>query len=189
MARRLLGWGEWIVRLAVAEIRTGVLGDPAARADYRAEWLGDAFIERLIWSAPAEPVRLAGVVIAEAGYVWFRFWMRNLGTVTERFYAADGTPVGTRMNVCTLPVCDEAGCRARDLLLFLWLAPDGRVTVYNEDAFEQAARDGLLTGEQVKFAEAQVRELTAAVARGRFPPSLVRNWRIDPRRISSLNQQ
>jgi predicted RNA-binding protein associated with RNAse of E/G family len=173
--------------VALAEIRSGVLGDPAARADYRAEWLGDVLIERVIWGAVAEPLRLAGTVIAGEGYVWFRFWLRLVGAVTERYYAADGTPAGTRMSVCTLPVCDQAGCRAEDLLLFLWLAPDGRVTVYNEDAFERASREGLLSGEQVQFAETQVRELTAGIARGRFPPSMVRNWRIDPRRIGDDN--
>jgi predicted RNA-binding protein associated with RNAse of E/G family len=171
----------------VAEIRSGVLGDPAARTGYRAEWLGDVLIERVIWGAVAEPLRLAGTVTAAEGYLWFRFWLRHLGVVTERYYAADGTPAGTRLSVCTLPVCDQIGCRAEDLLLFLWLAPDGQVTVYNEDAFEDASREGLLSGEQVQFAEAQVRELTAGIARGKFPPSLVRNWRIDPRRISNGN--
>ena len=167
----------------MAEIRSGVLGDPAARADYRAEWLGNVLVERVIWRAPAEPLRLAGAVIAGEGYAWFRFWLQHLGAVTERYYAADGTPTGTRMRVSTLPVCDQVGCHAEDLVLYLWLAPDGQVTVFNEAAFEDAAREGLLTAEQVRFAEAQVRELTAGIACGRFPPSLVRNWRIDPRRI------
>ncbi len=173
----------------MAEIRSGVFGDPAARANYRAEWLGDVLIERVVWALPAEPHRLGNTIIVGEDYVWFRFWLRHVGAVVERYFAPDGTQAGTRIRVCTLPVCDGAGCRVEDLLLFLWLAPDGQVTVHNEDAFEQVSREGQLAGELVRFAETQVRQLTAAVARGKFPPSLIRNWQIDPRLIGEDKHQ
>ena len=75
------------MRVAVAEIRSGVLGDPPALADYRSEWLGDMLIERRDLVAAAEPLSVAGRVIAGEGYIWFRFWLRQPGVAIERYYA------------------------------------------------------------------------------------------------------
>ncbi len=64
----------------------------------------------------------------------------------------------------------------------------GRVTVHGEEEFERSVLLGELSPELAQRAEAHLRELTAAIARGRFPPPLVRNWRIDLSRIREAAQ-
>ena len=48
---------------------------------------------------------------------------------------------------------------------------------------------GALSSEQADLAEAHLRELTAAIARGRFPPPLVRNWQLDLSRIAAIQRR
>ena len=166
------------------QIRSGHFGDPAATYGYRFERLGEIFVERIIWAALPVPRRLAGVVVADTGYVWYRYWLLPEGQVVERYFTAGGVPIGTQIDLCAPIVWDGAACSAPDLLLDIWIDSSGRVTVHNEDRFEEAVVLGVLTPERSDLAEAHLRELTAAIARGRFPPPLVRNWQLDLSRIA-----
>ncbi len=65
-----------------------------------------------------------------------------------------------------------------DLFLDLWVAPDGNYMVLDEDEFAEAATLGHLTREQVGHARSVLQELTAATARGEFPPAAVRDFRL-----------
>ncbi len=171
-----------------AQIRSGHLGDPAATYGYRFERLGDVAVERVIWAELPAPRHLAGVVVADTGYVWYRFWLFPESQVVERYFAADGAPVGTQIDLCGPIVWADDGCSAADLVLDIWIDSGGRVTIHNEDSFEEAVVLGTLNSEQAELAEAHLRGLTAAIARGRFPPPLVRNWQLDLSRIAAAGE-
>lgn len=163
-------------------IRTGQFAGGNV-ADYRFERLGEVFVERVIWAQDTPLRRIGGTVIAGPGYLCFRFWLPAYDQIVERYFSDDGVAAGTLLDVCTPLVCQLDSCSTTDLLLDLWIDPRGQVTLYKEAQFEEAVRSGLLESEQADLAERHVRELTAALARGRFPPPLVRNWRVDPARI------
>ncbi len=152
--------------------------------DYRAEWPGDMLVERATWSpdAPTETIHFKGVepiAIGGPGFIWFRFWLADEDQLVERYFDADGHPIGMYM-----PICMELEHRAQsystvNLLLALWLQADGgRLMVLNEDRFDQAVADGLITPVQSERAENRIRELTRAIFQKRFPPALVRNFTI-----------
>jgi predicted RNA-binding protein associated with RNAse of E/G family len=165
------------------KIATGVLGDPGFVERYRMEPLGDVLVERIIWRELPAPRTLFGAVVAVSGAIWYRFWLPSHGQVVERYFLPDGTALGAHIDVCGPLECDEHGCVADDYILDIWIDPHGRVTVHNEDEFDRAVLVGELNAEQAQRAEAHLRELTAAIARNRFPPPLVRNWQIDPTRF------
>jgi uncharacterized protein len=169
------------------QIRSGRFGDPAATYGYRFERLGEVFVERIIWAELPAPRRLAGLVVADTGYVWYRYWLLPESQVVERYFTAEGVPIGTQIDLCAPIAWDDAGCSALDLLLDIWIDAGGRVTLHNEDRFEKAVVWGALSSAQADVAEAHLRELTAAIARGRFPPPLVRNWQLDLSRIAATN--
>ena len=150
-------------------IESGKFGDPSAVSDYRSELLGDAFVERITWGDLPDPQRPAADPIAGRGYIWFRFWLPADDQVVERYYDAQGRLIGTQVDVCGPIGCDQNGCRADDLILDIWITPDGGVTIHNEEAFERAIVTGELEPSQVERAETHVRRLTAAIARQRFP--------------------
>lgn len=165
------------------QIVSGALGDPAFVQNYRLELLGDVLVERVVWQELPAPRTLSGEVVAESGAIWFRFWLPRYDQVVERYFLPDGTGLGTHVDVCGPLTCDERQCAADDYIMDIWIDPRGRVTVHNEDEFERAVLLGELTAEQAGRAEQHLRELTAAIARNRFPPPLVRNWQIDPTRF------
>lgn len=164
-------------------ISAGVLGDPAFVENYRLELLGDVLVERVVWKDLPTPRTLAGSVVADSGAIWFRFWLPRFDQVAERYYLPDGTPLGTHIDVCGPLTCDEDGCAADDYVLDIWIDSQGRVTVHNEDEFDRAVLVGELSAEEANRAEMHLRDLTASIARNRFPPPLVRNWQIDPTRF------
>jgi predicted RNA-binding protein associated with RNAse of E/G family len=167
------------------EIISGHYGEPGLASGYRAELLGNTLVERIVWGEVASPRTQWGETIAGTGYIWFRFWLAGQGQVVERYYDREGAPVGALVHICTPITCDDAGCRTQDLMLKIWLARDGRVIVHGEEAFEQAVRSGALAPSEAASAERQMRTLTAAIARDRFPPPLVRNWQPDLGRIAA----
>ena len=123
-------------------IESGKFGDPSVVRDYRSELLGDVYVERIIWGELPAPRRLSGHIIADRGFIWFRFWLLSDDQVIERYYDAQGRLIGTQIDVCGPLLCNQDGCRTEDLILDIRISPDGGVTVHNEDAFERAVLIG-----------------------------------------------
>lgn len=149
-------------------------------ADYVAGLVDDMLIERVIWGGGLTAER------AGRGAIWYRFWVWRDDQVVERYYDRNGALLGTQIDICTPMDIQEQFWRTHDLLLDIWIAPDGRVTVTNEAAFEAAVASGEIAPEEAQWAEAHLRRLTTAIAQGRFPPAMVRNWQVDMRRIEAV---
>jgi hypothetical protein len=162
-------------------IRSGEWQDERAVAHYSVGLIDDLLIERAIWGE--QPTAIAGGIAPNAGDIWYRFWLWRDDQIVEKYYDVQGQLLGTQVDVCTPMVVGEREWTTTDLVLDIWIAPDGRVTVRNEPAFEAAVAAGVLSEEQSRWAEEHVRRLTAAIAQRRFPPPLVRNWQVDLRRI------
>ncbi|MEI2689002.1 MAG: DUF402 domain-containing protein [Anaerolineae bacterium] len=150
--------------------------------DYLAGLIDDVLIERAIWGASPDATD-NGRALAGRGHIWYRFWLWRDDQVVERYFDAQGLALGTQVDLCMPLQISEHEWTARDLLLDIWISPEGRVTVGNEAAFEDAVRHGQLTEEEARWAEEHVRRLTGAIAQRRFPPAMVRNWQVDLRRI------
>jgi hypothetical protein len=169
IAERLIRSGEWA-------------GRPAA-AGYRCGLVGDILVERVIWDESTAPARPGAGMAAAPGQIWFRFWLLREQQIVEKYFDAAGRHLGTQVDVCMPLVLEEESWFTHDLLLDIFIAPDGQVTVRNEAAFEAAVAAGTLSPEEQERAEQHVRVLTAAIAQGRFPPALVRNFQPDMARI------
>ncbi len=164
-------------------IRSGEWQSLPGVADYLAGLIDDVLIERVVWAAPAEGAPANERVPAGPGHIWYRFWLWRDDQMVERYFDAQGKPLGIQVDLCMPLQVDEGQWSARDLLLNIWISPEGQVTVGNEVAFEAAVRSGQFTEEEASWAEEHVRRLTGAIAQRRFPPAMVRNWQVDLRRI------
>jgi predicted RNA-binding protein associated with RNAse of E/G family len=152
-------------------------------ADYLAGLIDDVLIERAVWGQPDSTGAAAGRVQAGPGHIWYRFWLWRDDQVVERYFDAQGQALGTQVDLCMPLQIEERQWTARDLLLDIWISPQGQVTVGNETAFDAAVRGGQISPEEAIWAEEHVRRLTGAIAQRRFPPAMVRNWQVDLRRI------
>ena len=171
------------VETSVKVIRSGEWEQEPAVAHYSTGLIDGLLIERVIWGPQPEPSQPAVGIVAGSGDIWYRFWLWRDDQIVEKYFDATGQLLGTQMDVCMPMVIGEREWTTSDLLLDIWISPDGRVTVRNETAFEAAVADGSLSMDEARWAEEHVRRLTAAIAQRRFPPPLVRNWQVDLRRI------
>jgi predicted RNA-binding protein associated with RNAse of E/G family len=167
-------------------IRSGEWQDMPGVVDYLAGLIDDVLIERAIWSRAANEAAASGRAQAGPGHIWYRFWLWRDDQVVERYFDAQGNALGTQVDVCMPVQINEREWTARDLLLDIWISPQGRVTVGNEAAFDAAVSSGDLSPDEAGWAEEHVRRLTGAIAQRRFPPAMVRNWQVDLRRIQEV---
>jgi predicted RNA-binding protein associated with RNAse of E/G family len=110
--------------------------------------------------------------------VWFTFpgvW-HDIG----RFYLADLSFAGFYANILT-PAEFHGGGRwsTTDLFLDVWLSPDGRLTVLDQDQFQTAIDGGVLPTDVANRALGEVADIEAAARSGQWPPPVVLAWDLE----------
>lgn len=132
--------------------------------------------------SPSQPVTYRGQTVMDVGYraVWFLFQGESFDI--GRVYRPDGEWTGYYVDILE-PVrwagADPATVEPIvDLFLDLWIAPDGRHLVLDEDEFREAAARGDLTAAQADHARRVLQDLIVAIERGAFPPAVVKNFRL-----------
>jgi predicted RNA-binding protein associated with RNAse of E/G family len=113
-----------------------------------------------------------------AAIVWFTFtdaW-HDIG----RFHTADGVFTGYYANAIR-PVTfhTEHSWECTDLFLDVWVGPDGRPRILDEDEFEHALAEGWISAEDGARARLEVAQILAGAAAGVWPPTVARNWTIE----------
>ena len=146
--------------------------------DYRSEWLNDMLIERAAWSEDAPEQTLGAVKIAAPGFTWFRFWLVEGDRIIEKYFDETGKSVGMYTHVGMALPQQGRSFSLIDLILGIWISGQTHVTVHNEEKFDVAVRDGIISPVEAEHAEHQIREMTTAIAGKRFPPPIVRNFAI-----------
>ncbi|MEZ4613883.1 MAG: hypothetical protein R2867_00010 [Caldilineaceae bacterium] len=68
--------------------------------DYRTETLSNIVVERAAWQLGVESRLLADTVVADAGYVWLRFWLLEEVVLVEKYYDAEAQPIGYYVPIC-----------------------------------------------------------------------------------------
>jgi predicted RNA-binding protein associated with RNAse of E/G family len=159
-------------------IASGEWNQTPEMRDYRSEWLSDLLVERATCSDGAQKHQLGQVTIGGPGFVWFRFWLAEGEYILEKYFDPDGQALGTYARIGMAVPHKGRGFSALNLLLGLWITDEGHVTVLNELEFDAAVADGELSPVEAEHAEQQIREVTMAIASGRFPPPIVRNLSI-----------
>lgn len=123
-----------------------------------------------------EPMIVDETVLLEPGSlaVWFTFpgaW-HDIG----RFHRADGTFSGLYANVLTPPVIDGSVWHTTDLYLDVWWPDGGDVRLLDEDEFEAAVTEGLVTPDVAARATAEAENILSLATSERWPPAIVDEW-------------
>jgi len=86
-----------------------------------------------------------------------------------------GKHTGYYCDVTTPPkLLEDGSVELTDLFLDLWVSPDLKYKVLDEDELEEALEKGRIEKQLYDKAKKELRKLVALVERGRFPPKLVR---------------
>jgi len=107
--------------------------------------------------------------------IWFVIageW-HDLGKV----YTPDGELVGYYCDIIRPPRRTADGLEIDDLFLDLWIFPDGRHIVLDEEELEEAQAQGWLTEELAARAKGELSRLIEQLSQGRFPPAFAEGFR------------
>lgn len=161
----------------IGEVTIPYLRPPDRRTLLRS-YLLEATEERLVTAHrynPPAPLRRAGEIVLDVDYwaVWFLF--KNRPYDVGRVYRPDGTWTGYYVDVLE-PVrwrgADPSTLEpVVDLFLDLWIEPDGRYVILDEDEFEGAEHLGHIAWDQAQRARTVLRQLVREVEGGTFPPA------------------
>jgi predicted RNA-binding protein associated with RNAse of E/G family len=126
------------------------------------------------------PIRIGGRIALEKGSdaVWFTFpghW-HDIG----RFHRVDGTFTGLYSNILTPPRILEGGIwETTDLFLDVWVDAEGKLSILDEDQFQTALRQGLVTPQEAERALEEVEAIREGYERGSWPPAIVGEWTLE----------
>jgi predicted RNA-binding protein associated with RNAse of E/G family len=156
----------------------------------------DIFVQDLVVDEPDYKVTLhdpatlaAGLRVGErlifepgAAVVWFVFpgaWY-DLG----RFHLRDGTFTGYYANLITPPELGARTWTMYDLCLDLWIDPDGRFQVLDQDEFDEAVDRLWIDAATARRARTELEDLVRRLREGRWPPPIAREY--DLERVRAL---
>ncbi len=147
--------------------------------------------QRVVWAGPdviitlsdplelARPVMVGAAPVLESGSLalWFTFpgaW-HDIG----RFHRPDGTLTGIYANILTPPELGDTVWHTTDLFLDVWKAPDGSVSLLDEDEFDEACTAGHVDPETATRAREEAARILGEARSGSWPPQVVREWTLE----------
>lgn len=98
--------------------------------------------------------RIADIDIAPGSTTIAHYWHSG-GYVLWRMFAADLTLVGTLFHICKNTAIGEHSVSYDDLILDIWITPDGIARVLDEDELADAIKAGLVTNDEQHWIEKQ----------------------------------
>ncbi len=166
--------------MSTIHIRGGEWSAVDGVVGYRAEMIGDLWVERAVHTNQDAAHHNASDV---TGGIRYRFWQSKPQLLVERHFALDGVSLGT----CAYTVLDlrfENDSRSASVSpLRVWINNDGLVTLRGEMEFEHDVCAGVLSAAEAATVERALRQITSGIAKGTYPPPIIRRWQVDVQRI------
>ena len=123
--------------------------------------------------------RIADIDIAPGSTTIAHYWQSG-GYVLWRMFAADHTLLGTLFHICNNTDIREQSVSYNDLILDIWITPQGVARVLDEDELVDAIKAGLITNDEQRWIEKQKHIILAD-----FPAIINRIYEIE---ITILNR-
>ena len=107
----------------------------------------------LFYKSSAEG-KIADIVIKKGSSTIAHYWTGR-GYVLWRMYDAEINLIGTLFHICREVDMSDHGVSYIDLVLDIWIPPDGSARVLDEDELEECKCAGLLTQDETAWIEKQ----------------------------------
>jgi predicted RNA-binding protein associated with RNAse of E/G family len=123
----------------------------------------------------AHSIVFDGKVVLAPGYQIVYFDLMHKWYSVGKIRDPDGAHTGYYCDIITPPrLLKDGGVEITDLFLDLWVAPDLRYKVLDEEELDNALQKGWITQQTHKKAQAELEKLITLVKKGDFPPPLVK---------------
>ncbi|MBP1911138.1 putative RNA-binding protein associated with RNAse of E/G family [Thermococcus stetteri] len=143
------------------------------RDDELIEDLGNIVVAKSKFEGMLAPLSVNGVEVIENGYsmVYFAFVGEHYDVL--KVYDNEGNFKGLYIDVLDYTKRRGNTIEMLDLFLDIFVFPDGKAFLLDEDELEMALLHGLVDRKTFDFAYSVARELLEKIMRGKFPPQIV----------------
>ena len=107
----------------------------------------------IVYHAPSAG-RIADIDIAPGSTTIAHYW-QNGGYVLWRMFAADRTLIGSLFHICANTDIQETSVSYDDLVLDIWITPQGNARVLDGNELADAINAGLVTDDEQQWIEQQ----------------------------------
>lgn len=125
---------------------------------------------------PSSPIVLNGEKVLDDNYtaIWFVF--TGLWYDIGKIYNLNNKWTGYYCDIMMPVKRNSDQFEIVDLFLDLWVSPDGSYEIQDEDEFEDALDEGVISTELAEKARNALNDLIDDVESGKFPPSFVKEF-------------
>jgi len=143
------------------------------RDDEVVEDSGDVIVTKARFEGMLTPLRVNGVEVIRNGYtmLYFAFIGENYDIL--KVYDKEGNFKGLYVDILAYTKREGNTLEMLDLFLDIFIFPDGRAFLLDEDELEMALNYGLIDKETFDFAYRVAREILEKIKRKEFPPEIV----------------
>jgi hypothetical protein len=142
---------------------------------------------------PARPNSIWDQAACDSGEIGVWFLYKGAAFDVGRVYTVDGEFRGYYADALELVTWDgddpETLAPLVDLFLDMWLWPDGRVVVLDEDELRQAVTNRDVSEAQAEHARGTVASLVRDTEQGLFPPAAVRDFDMSAGELVELTRE
>ncbi len=125
---------------------------------------------------PSKPIVIDGVTVLGNDFtaIWFVFANRwyDIGKI----YDLDNKLTGYYCDIIMPMNRTKTHFEITDLFLDLWVSPDGRYQLHDEDEFENAILHNWIRGDVAEKARNMLQNLISEIESCVFPPEIVLQW-------------
>ena len=127
----------------------------------------------------ANSVVFDGKTVLAPGYLIVYFELMRKWFSVGKIRDPSGKHTGYYCDIISHPrLLEDGGVEITDLFLDLWVAPDLRYKVLDEEELEDAVEKGWITEQLYEKARVELEKLVTSVRQGNFPPPLVKRLEI-----------
>jgi predicted RNA-binding protein associated with RNAse of E/G family len=125
---------------------------------------------------PSKPIEFGGKIVMNTGFQGTFFILRGKWFVVSKIRDVQGKHTGYYCDIVTpLNRSKEGILELTDLFLDLWVSPELKYKVLDEEELEQALEKSSITKLLYKKAKSELRKLVKTVKNREFPPPLVKS--------------
>ncbi|WP_456422548.1 DUF402 domain-containing protein [Thermococcus sp.] len=140
---------------------------------------GDIIVAKSRFEGMLAPLRVNGVEVIKNGYsmLYFAFVGENYDVL--KVYDERGNFKGLYIDVLAYTRREGNTIEMLDLLLDIFIFPDGKAFLLDEDELEMAFNYGLVDRETFDLAYRVAREILEKIKREEFPPDIVWKYKLE----------
>jgi predicted RNA-binding protein associated with RNAse of E/G family len=135
---------------------------------------------------PSSPLVLDNLTVIDSNYVgiWFsstQYWF-DVGAIYDR----NKNFKGYYCDICTPIKRIPEGFNTTDLILDLWIFPNGQYRILDQEEYRQAVKKGWIPENQQKMVETELHRLIKLVKAKKFPSSTIKKHLKLPENIDEI---